>query len=474
MPTADSATATSVNGSAVQNSTRTIELVLSDGSWYASVGVAVGVGVNNDMGTVCALVKMSQGRRALVFVNGLPEDVVAKGFKWQLRDLFAPFGAQKVSVAVNSDNLTRGWAHVTLKDEAQVPEAIDALDGKAEVTYQKKDGSDVDKAEGDVEEAASTKVKIRVSRTLGRVDFSFSRQPFCVRSQLRVDDHEAYVSLTDDVTADRMAAVIEQMIDAAFGPKHGILVVDATAGAGGNTAAFAARGRFGPVHAIELDDKRASILQDNLRVLGHASSVRVHHGDAVALLSSATQQLCLPDDVHVLFLDPPWGGTTYSASSAISDLFVGELGMKGLCDLVNPRLHHVQGGAHFSADLVALKLPSQFDLDSLARHATQPLSGDTRGQLDERAFPFVIEFGKTTLLLIAFPRDAFAPPPTAAAAAAAASFCNASLDRVIAALNAFSTTCGHRKHPRFFDWEKQRWINLSRWKGCNMQPALKK
>lgn len=131
--------------------------------------------------------------------------------------------------------------------------------------------------------------------------------------------------------------------------------------------------------------------------------------------------------------------------------------------------------------LAALKVPTDFDATSLFTAITAPgqwdketadgsivvnpvnLSGSDsdstttvkqeRGLLDSRPHPFRLQTGaRTALLLVAYPPF----------------FRNQHLDMLIARLKEFDTSRGAEFHPRFFDWEKQKWVSLRNWKGCSI------
>ncbi len=45
-------------------------------------------------------------------------------------------------------------------------------------------------------------------------------------------------------------------------------------------------------------------------------------------------------------------------------------------------------------------------------------------------------------------------------------FSTATLDNVIAAICSWNIARAEEHHPKFWDWEKENWINLKRWRGC--------
>jgi hypothetical protein len=50
-------------------------------------------------------------------------------------------------------------------------------------------------------------------------------------------------------------------------------------------------------------------------------------------------------------------------------------------------------------------------------------------------------------------------------------FRNLHLDALVEKLQEFDRVRGLEFHPRFYDWEKKKWISLHTWKGCKMVPV---
>lgn len=101
------------------------------------------------------------------------------------------------------------------------------------------------------------------------------------------------------VTPEKIASHIARRF-AASGAR---IIVDAFAGAAGNTIAFA-RECGGHTLAIELCQNRIALARRNARVYGVEGSIDFVNGDAYALLPSIR---C----VDAVFLSPPWGGPLY-------------------------------------------------------------------------------------------------------------------------------------------------------------------
>lgn len=152
---------------------------------------------------------------------------------------------------------------------------------------------------------------------------------------LRHVDAEGRRSLTPEPLARRMATLLRER-----GVDH---VVEAFAGCGGNTVAFAEAGLS--ADAFEIDPERAELLRRNLKDRRVHRQVRVEVGDAGTHLKSLLRQ----EGRLALFLDPPWGGTaTRSTTTALGEL---------LSDTVRE--------AMAIAPTVLLKLPRGIDLRTL-------------------------------------------------------------------------------------------------------------
>ncbi|PNY24745.1 Trimethylguanosine synthase [Tolypocladium capitatum] len=137
------------------------------------------------------------------------------------------------------------------------------------------------------------------------------------------------VYLTDDawfgVTPEPIANQIA--VDMGAADEKKTILVDAFAGAGGNTIAFALSGRWQRVIAIERDASTLACAQHNAQIYGvDPSMVSWVHGDSFEYLDALANHpgalhpdLRVDMDTTVLFSSPPWGGPGYR-SDEIFDL----------------------------------------------------------------------------------------------------------------------------------------------------------
>ncbi len=163
-------------------------------------------------------------------------------------------------------------------------------------------------------------------------------------------------------------------------------------------------------------------------------------------------------------IDPPWGGPQYSAAASIDDLPMGDISLALLLDLLRDH-----------CDIVALRLPLNFNIDKLSHGLVHPSTASTRGESPgdewvklsigdeaaERALPFCVDFDVSRFFVVCFP-----PRPDSRVRLG-----TWTLDAMIANMNTWNGGLGRQHHPRFYDWEKDRWIPLSRWRGCNAAAA---
>lgn len=88
-------------------------------------------------------------------------------------------------------------------------------------------------------------------------------------------------------------------------PKGRSILVDAFAGAGGNTIAFALSGRWKRVYGIEKDPAVLQCAKHNAKVYGVENKITWFQGDCFEILKAQLKDLA---PYSVLFASPPWGG----------------------------------------------------------------------------------------------------------------------------------------------------------------------
>ncbi len=171
----------------------------------------------------------------------------------------------------------------------------------------------------------------------------------------RTDD-EGRWSLTPEALAAELGTLAAHTLGA------GGHVLDAGAGAGGNSIGFARAGLR--VVAIETDPSRAADLRHNTARYGVGDLVQTVVGDAVGAAARI--------DADLLFVDPPWGVDWNRPNLDIGDL-------RPLLEV----LAHAKRFAH-----VWLKLPPSFPTATLPAYAAHAVFGAASG--DHQRIKFLL------------------------------------------------------------------------------------
>ena len=83
------------------------------------------------------------------------------------------------------------------------------------------------------------------------------------------------------------------------------ILVDAFAGAGGNTIAFAKTDKWRRVYGIEKDPATLQCAKHNAQIYGVAHKITWFEGDCFEILRNELKELA---PYSVIFASPPWGG----------------------------------------------------------------------------------------------------------------------------------------------------------------------
>ena len=374
---------------------------------------------------------------------GLPACARGPGVRRALRHAFSPFRPTALRLGMTHAALTRGWGHVTMPDRTSAEAAAAALDGAQLQLPAEEEGCD--------DSGPRATFTLHVAEVTGKQDSLF---PYATRAQrlaLQLDA-VALQCCADAAYGERLAALLCTFMRLATRPGAGAdaaaartwRVTDGCACAGGSAFAFARCADVAAVTAVEIDAARAAALAHNAAVLGLSARVEAVFGDYVQLAHT------LPHS-DVLFMDPPWGGAGYSKADIAADAL-------GLSDVPLGAL--AAAAATRGTAAVALATPRNFDDTELARAATRRAPGATRHA--DRPLPFRAEFGARRLVLLLY------PPAVSADVAQAQRFAFPTelLDCLVAAAVAWNASFGAEHHVRFFDWEKDGWVPLSRWHGA--------
>ncbi|KAL2217661.1 RNA cap guanine-N2 methyltransferase-domain-containing protein [Thermoascus aurantiacus ATCC 26904] len=121
---------------------------------------------------------------------------------------------------------------------------------------------------------------------------------------------DAWFGVTPEPVANKIA---EHVANAA--PAGRSILVDAFAGAGGNTIAFAKSGKWKRVYAIEKDPVVLQCAKHNAKIYGVQNKITWFEGDCFEILKNQLKDLA---PYSVLFASPPWGGPGYRSDEVFS------------------------------------------------------------------------------------------------------------------------------------------------------------
>ncbi|KXT11648.1 hypothetical protein AC579_7034 [Pseudocercospora musae] len=165
------------------------------------------------------------------------------------------------------------------------------------------------------------------------------------------------VWLTDDawfgVTPEPMANRIAEHV--AKAPASKTILIDAFAGAGGNTIAFALSGRWKQIFAVEKDPRTLACAKHNAEVYGVAKKIFWIQGD---IFEALKVRLKAAAKNAVIFGSPPWGGPSYNEHEVFDLTQMEPYNIDLLYDSFNKLTNEV-----------VLYLPRTSDVRQLAKHA---------------------------------------------------------------------------------------------------------
>lgn len=180
--------------------------------------------------------------------------------------------------------------------------------------------------------------------------FLFKKVSDVQRLKLLMDE-EAMYSTTDQITAEKIANNILEIVD------KSALIIDATACIGGSVLAL--NSIFENVIAIEKDSIKYQYLVHNMQVLG-INNVKCIHADLITE--------CRNYKSDVIFIDPPWGGPEYKALDKI-DLFISEKKLSEVCNNI---------AKDNCTKYIVLKVPVNFNDEKFIQETKEQLSLHTK------------------------------------------------------------------------------------------------
>ncbi|EGD93534.1 trimethylguanosine synthase [Trichophyton mentagrophytes] len=121
---------------------------------------------------------------------------------------------------------------------------------------------------------------------------------------------DAWFGVTPEPVANKIALHMAQAA-----PEKKCILIDAFAGAGGNTIAFAKSNRWKRVYAIEKDRETLKCAKHNAELYGVADKITWFVGDCFELLQNQLKDLA---PYSVIFGSPPWGGPGYRSDTVFN------------------------------------------------------------------------------------------------------------------------------------------------------------
>eukprot|EP00760_Papus_ankaliazontas_P016933 PhM_4_TR1694/c0_g1_i1/m.19038 len=307
-------------------------------------------------------------------------------------------------------------------------------------------------------------------------DHFFPSLPYERRREVHLDPTATF-SVTDEITARRMSSVLRVFSTSLNGGGGNGIIVDCMSCVGGNAFAFVHD--FHSVTAIEMDPVRHALLQKNAEIVFRGEkeehSRRLHIVDNPMDCWSWLRGQSIGDSCgDVWFFDPPWGGTDYKTiiTEKTEEEFSLEAFSRRIVQLARSGVIDGDVTAPPPPPVIAMKLPtSGFDFTAFARLIT---SRTTSSDDLERPFPFTLQFGASTTLLVIMPNAAELMVASQSSAPLRRYMRTCDLDSVVHSVHDWHVADGiHEHRPKFFDFEKDRWIELKKWKGTKIPHLLK-
>ena len=168
-------------------------------------------------------------------------------------------------------------------------------------------------------------------------------------SKLQMAPNSAY-----SITKPKDAKQIEQFINKHIGGKN-LAILDGTANVGGDVINFGLNPNVARVVAIEINPETFAMLENNIRIFKLEKKIQAIHGNSLDIIGKCADG----EHFDILFLDAPWGGTSYKAHKFL-DL---EMSGKKLVDVVS------MAQKCRNIDNIILKIPFNYNLFQLIRQS---------------------------------------------------------------------------------------------------------
>ena len=164
-------------------------------------------------------------------------------------------------------------------------------------------------------------------------------------SNLMIDDESIYYISVREYAEKTTDIIKTHLMDLGYNPNN-IIVTDAMAGVGGNTISLAKNFRY--VYAIEFEKDRSIMIRNNIKIY-NCENIKVINDDCMNVLRHISNH-------HVIFLDPPWGGSDYKNFTSLR-LHINNEPIENICNkLTDPKYMKKV------PSMIVLKLPKNYDL----------------------------------------------------------------------------------------------------------------
>ena len=164
-------------------------------------------------------------------------------------------------------------------------------------------------------------------------------------SNLMIDDESIYYISVREYAEKTTDIIKNHLVELGYTPSKTI-ITDAMAGVGGNTISLSKNFKF--VYAIEFEKDRSIMIRNNIKIY-NCENIKVINDDCMNVLRHISNH-------HVIFLDPPWGGSDYK-NHALLRLQINNEPLESVCNkLTDPKYMKKV------PSMIVLKLPKNYDL----------------------------------------------------------------------------------------------------------------
>lgn len=125
------------------------------------------------------------------------------------------------------------------------------------------------------------------------------------------------------------------------------VILDATAGLGGNTLSFA--NFFDKVISVEFNKKRFNLLKNNIDNYTF-TNINIYNNNFIKLFGTLTER------IDVVFIDPPWGGPGYKYDDNLI-IKISDFDLSDICYIISNYSYQ-----NNKIKLIVFKLPYNFNI----------------------------------------------------------------------------------------------------------------